>query len=258
MAKQACASPWVRMAGVGNEERPSRLEVAAYRGLGVRLDDRWNDWVRRDLADPRWARRYRLASVALFAGLGSFLVLGARSILGEVRWVSFGGFLGAFLGQVLFAETKRDRLVRLHLGPPRNPFTAGLRFAERLVVSCSMLVFLLALAAAAAFAVRDDPQECQPLSSATASRIASTVRPGVAFGDGAALGAAPDSGEFVAREFSLLGGELRTGVWLVRGDGQVLPADAAANEATSPTVAFSAPVNDDVQALIAGVRRCLR
>jgi hypothetical protein len=47
-------------------------------------------------------------------------------------------------------------------------------------------------------------------------------------------------------------------VWLVRGDGQVLPADAAANEATSPTVAFSAPVNDDVQALIAGVRRCLR
>lgn len=140
---------------MGGAERPSRLERFAYRSLGIRLDERWQSWVRSDLDDPKWGRRHRLTTTAVFGCIAVVLAVGAYAILGRVLWSGYGGLVGALLGQVLRVETRRRQVERVQFGPRRNPFTAGLAFRERLTMTASIVVLALAVLAVGAFALRD-------------------------------------------------------------------------------------------------------
>jgi hypothetical protein len=244
------------------DEQPSRLEQLAYRGLGVRLDDRWDRWVRHDLERRGWAWRQRGAAVVVYAVLGLVAVLGARSILGRPPLAAFSGLLGGFVGQLLATEARRSAIRRSYLAPPRNPIIAGLHFGERLTLSCSLLVLVLAVAAAGAFAVRDDPTPCRPASPGDAEAITRAAAPGTTFGDdAAAIEVDPRTLDLVARQVSLRGAPPRIGVWAVRRDGEVLPLGPVADAVTAPSdtdVGFSFPAGRDIPSLVADVRRCLR
>lgn len=135
------------------QDAPSVAEQFAYRALGVRLDEKWRSWLIEDLASPGWVWKHFWAQLFTFGLLGIAVLSAAAKILGEVPWGGAGGFVGALLGQVVFGDVKRKQMRRLQL-TERGLVSKHLPFPYRVVLAVAVLLLILALLMAGAFAIR--------------------------------------------------------------------------------------------------------
>ena len=237
---------------------PSWFERAAYRGLGIRLDDRWRDWLEADLADPRWPRRHRLAQVTTFGMVGGLFLGAVWLVLGEVRWSGFGGFAGAFLGQVGFTELKRRQIQRAQLSAKRPWISGHLPFAHRVVLVVAVLLIVMALPLAWLVSVESEDDRCVRASTFAVQQIRSQLEPMVALQGAAGVSLEDDFVELVGASV-VADGTTGIGYWMVRRDGLVGASNSVAEAVTvaqPPNTGFSIADSSSLTEAYDDLRHC--
>jgi hypothetical protein len=122
------------------------IEVA-YRVMGVRLDREWEPWLRADLEDEHWLRRHAAFTVPAFVVFGC-LAYGIAAAGGvQLNPGSFGGLIGACLGQLLFAERTRERIKKVQLGPGGSILGDSFTFGHRLLANIAVYLLIFGLLA---------------------------------------------------------------------------------------------------------------
>lgn len=215
---------------------PSWFERTAYRGLGIRLDDRWRPWLEADLADPRWARRHRVAQAITFGMVGALFLPAVWLLVGDVHWSGLGGFVGAFIGQVGFTEIKRRQTRRVQLSE-NGPWISGhLPFPHRVVLALAVLLLVLALPLAWLASLSSEDERCVPASAFAVRQIRLQLDPKVMLHGATGVVLEDDFLELVGAYVVAKEPGEPTGVghWMVRRDGTVAAWNPVAEAVTRP------------------------